>query len=293
MIDFDAKVGLPISVASEGRFDASIRIAKPGVVGTGLPDNDYLALATTIESEIIPRLLRAHRADPHPKSGVPAPSETAQQAIKTFTRFVIDHDETALHDVVAGLLAQGTTLDAVFLDLLAPTADLLGELWWSDDCTFTDVTLALFKLQSLLRAFGNDAPYNGVKREETILIAAVPGSQHIFGCLMVEAFFRRSGWTTLAVAAATAEEIIASVRRQWFSAVGLSMSADSYAPHLPGLIATLRRASRNKSIAVIVGGAFFNAHPEQVALMGADSTALDARDAVVRTKRLVTATPRH
>jgi len=47
-------------------------------------------------------------------------------------------------------------------------------------------------------------------------------------------------------------------------------------------IHALRRASRNADIGVMVGGQVFNEHPEYVALVGADTTAADARQAALQ-----------
>ena len=41
------------------------------------------------------------------------------------------------------------------MDVLAPTAVRLGELWTSDELSFSEVTLASYKLHQLVRAFGS------------------------------------------------------------------------------------------------------------------------------------------
>jgi MerR family transcriptional regulator, light-induced transcriptional regulator len=52
-------------------------------------------------------------------------------------------------------------------------------------------------------------------------------------------------------------------------------------------IHAVRLESRNKNIAVMVGGPIFVSHPEYVDLVGADMTAADGRDAVVFADELV------
>ena len=45
--------------------------------------------------------------------------------------------------------------------------------------------------------------------------------------------------------------------------------------------------SLNRAVGVMVGGIPFSAHPERVALVGADTTAIDGRDAVMQAERLI------
>ncbi|NJK90043.1 MAG: cobalamin B12-binding domain-containing protein [Myxococcales bacterium] len=84
----------------------------------------------------------------------------------------------------------------IFLDLLAPVARLLGDLWLIDLCTFTDVTIGLSRLQQLVRelapAFEDGHDLRGFGHRA--LLAPAPGEQHTFGMHLVEEFLRRAGW---------------------------------------------------------------------------------------------------
>lgn len=292
MIEGDQEAGVPQSAAYADGALGYCSIS--GLQVSELPDSEYLALADTIETEVIPRLLRAHRSEPRLSREKPVRTGLERNAIAEFASLIIHQDADVIRRFVGALLAGGATLEAIYLDLLAPTAGYLGDLWWADTCTFTDVTLGLFKLQGLLREYGRGSRKECLQKgDDALLLAAVPGSQHIFGFLMVEEFFRRAGWNVSSIPAATADEIVEAVRCEWFAAIGLSMSSNAYAEDLPALITTLRRVSSNRAIVVLVGGGFFNDNPEQVALVGADATAINARDAVVQAKRLLTAVARN
>ncbi|MGT2486179.1 B12-binding domain-containing protein [Methylobacterium oryzae CBMB20] len=67
---------------------------------------------------------------------------------------------------VRALLEEGLSLDALLLDLFAPAARRLGQLWEEDEADFLDVAAALGRLQSLTRSVcahseGADVPLNG------------------------------------------------------------------------------------------------------------------------------------
>jgi CheY-like chemotaxis protein len=119
------------------------------VVPPGDPQEN---LRRTIETEIIPRLLLVHSG-----GSLPARMPSAQHFIPTeeevaeLTRLLLTHDVGVASSYVDGMRDQGATLGALFLTLFAPAAQLVGDWWREDQCDFTDMSLALSRLQHLLR----------------------------------------------------------------------------------------------------------------------------------------------
>jgi methanogenic corrinoid protein MtbC1 len=238
-------------------------------------------LVTTIESEIIPRLLLANRAGLGAIGADFTAAARLPEQIDEFARLLLAHDVTIARTYVETVRAQGETLDNVYLDLLAPAARRLGELWSDDRCTFSEVTVGLCRLHQLLRDLSPD--FGGEAAEPTqrrrVLLAPTPGDQHIFGLMMVADFFRREGWDVWSEIADTADQLCEIVSSQWFSVVGLSLGSEVRLDALSGSIHAIRKASRNRSVGVMVGGALFARQPELVTQIGADATALDGRRA--------------
>ena len=259
-------------------------------------DRPSRVLARTIENDIIPRLLQAHRAESQQPT-IPRPLPSARDVDDTmaFATFVIANDEPAINASVKKLLARGRSFDDTCLDLLAPAARHIGDFWWNDTCSFLDVTLALCKLQNVLRDLGNlrDDVVPPIDAKKSILLTAPPSNQHMFGFRMVEDFFRRADWTVCGLPGASLEDMVVTIRRDWFAVVGLSVGCEDDMPKLKILIATLRAASRNRSIVVLVGGPSLTDKPEQAVAIGADATANDARQAVAQAERLVTSIKRN
>ena len=257
-------------------------VAKAGVA---VADTTYVTLARVVENQIIPRLLRAAR-----RQIAPEPIGVSDAAIIAFTDIVMFRGIDDAYAFVAKLLATGTDLESIYLSVLAPAAVRLGELWDSDEASFTDVTLALCTLHRMVREFSRR---HGDEGEHVlghrVLLAAVPGNQHLLGVAMVEELFRHSGWNVYALPASTIEEIVATARSEWFAVIGLSASCDNCVAHIAPLISALRKHSLNRSVVVMVGGRYFNDNPDQALAMGADATASDARQAIIDSKRYVEA----
>jgi methanogenic corrinoid protein MtbC1 len=247
-------------------------------------------LARTLETEVIPRLVLARRESAEPaylaEVGVAGPAETDVQTLATLA---MQGDLAGAMALVAGLRARNVPLERIYLELLAPVARLLGELWSADRCDFTAVTIGLCCLQQVVlenhHAFGPRSGRHGTERR--VLLAPVPGEQHSFGLLMVGEFFRRQGWDVSSATGASSREIVALARKQWFSVVGFTMACDQRLEALAGLIHDIRRASRNPGIGVLVGGKAFLDRPELAALVGADATAADGQQAVLKAETLL------
>lgn len=243
------------------------------------------ALHRLVEGEIIPRLLLAHR-DPTP-TAIPAAFSGALPL--HFAHAALRQEAYALLVEIDALIATGVSAEGVFLEVLAPAARHLGEMWDADECDFVDVTMALWRLQEIVHELAARMPGAAERRggERRALFAPLPGEQHGFGSMMVEEFFRRAGWTTHSEPGASEAELLTLVGTRWFEMIGLTVSVAENVARLPALIATLRAASRNPRLGVMVGGRVFVDHPDWACGCGADATAADARQAVLVAETLL------
>lgn len=248
-------------------------------------------LRRTIETEIVPRLMLAHRP-----RGVAAPCRDEGDTdvldhddVASLTRMVLDDDDDACAGFVSALRERGVGLEQLYLGLIAPAARRLGAMWETDDCDFAQVTLGLWRLQNLMFDLAPQVPAARALRAgppRRALLVAVPGSQHTLGLLMVSEFFRHAGWDVWSDPCASAGDLTALVRSEWFDLVGLSVGTDGHVEALGSVILALRRASRNPDVAVMVGGAILAGRPGLASEVAADFAAADAREAVERADAL-------
>lgn len=247
--------------------------------------DEQLALARAIESEIIPRLMLTCKTSLSALNGPSVP--LGKDDIVTLTALTLAPNDDVL-TYIDTLYERGVSLETVYLDLLTPVARQLGETWLDDDCNFAQVTLGLLRLQRVLHALSPAFRHNRLARMRgrRALLAAVDDEQHTFGLNMVGEFLRRDGWD-VSISTGSVNELGAQVKRQYVDIVGLSISCDNRLPMLADAIATVRKASLNGDVAVLVGGPTANTDPQQIVRFGADATAVDAREAVAAAARLV------
>jgi MerR family transcriptional regulator, light-induced transcriptional regulator len=239
-------------------------------------------LARAIEQEIIPRLMLAHRS-PSDCLTLPAVADDQvnQEDIQAFAKLVLSPDEDLALPCVAAMRARGISVETIYLDLLAPVARYLGELWDQDLCDFTDVTMGLSRLHRVLRelspAFSraSDCAANGRR----VLLLPAPGEQHTFGLVMVAEFFRRAGWDVAGGPWEAGGDPSVMVRREWFDVVGFSMANHLNMDELRECIGKVRKAAMNPNVGIMVGGPAFAANPEYVDLVDADASVNDGSKA--------------
>jgi len=250
------------------------------------------SLTKAIEADVIPRLVLAHRAIP---AIVPVEiGVTPAEEVARFAEMVLSQDVAAATAAVQSLRQQGKPLDAIYVDLLAPAAAHLRDLWTRDLCDFADVTLGLWRLQQVLREFSTEFRQEGEQPETGMraLLVPAPGEKNnlsyvMFGLVMVSEFFRRDGWDAWIEPDSTANEFSSTIRSQWFDVVELLVSGEKKMDALAERIRTIRRESPNRELGVMVCGPAFVEHPELVLLVGADVMATDPRQGALQAKKAV------
>jgi methanogenic corrinoid protein MtbC1 len=242
-------------------------------------------LAKTLEVDVIPRLVQLHGE----QARVHAAPDAAE--VERFAQALVASGDEAVKAVVQACRARGLLVGSLFLDLLAPAARLLGSWWDEDKCDFSTVTVALGRLQRLMRelspAFGQEVhePPNGRR----VLLAQHPGEQHSFGLAMVAEYFRREGWEVLGGIGGSVNDPSSEVAREWFDAAGFSVGSETRVEWVRERIADLRRRSRNKAIAVIVGGPLLSLDPTWAQRLGADASGHQGDQAPLIAHQLISA----
>ena len=232
-------------------------------------------LARAIETDVIPKLVQLHRA-PALEEALRVPVPDALR-IDAFVALVLAGSGPGVSQAIDAWRAQGLSVERIYLELLAPAARRLGELWEDDAADFAAVTVALGRLQRLLRelspAFGTEVEHPPQGRR--ILLCQPEDEQHSFGLSMVAEFFLRGGWEVQGGPSSAGLDPVSAVRREWFDVIGFSIGSERRLDWLASRIAAVRRASRNSTIVVIVGGPIFTLHPQWGAQVGADAVPVD------------------
>ena len=226
-----------------------------------------------IKLEIVPRLMLPQRplaicAVPLPDLG-PLPQ---QDRIEELSKLVLTSSEQVAFDYVEQIRRQGVPIERLYLGLITSVARHLGDLWLADVCSFTDVTLGLWRLQHIVRHLSPIFQQDTSSRPQAhqALLVPLPGEQHTFGLYLVAEFFRRSGWGVWSMPLQD-DRRAHDHRAQRVVQLGRAFAElRGRLDKLAADIRIIRRASCNHGICVMVGGQVFLDHPEFVSQVGAD-----------------------
>jgi MerR family transcriptional regulator, light-induced transcriptional regulator len=280
--------------AVEGEFPAN----------QGVPVPDHASgsndLSLMLENLVIPRLIAgcgiSHLPD-HAKMVQPG-RISGQRAISAsdvaqLTDLSVSEDAHTLLAFVERFLSEGNSVETIYVELLAPAARRLGEYWEVDREDFVSVTMALWRIQEVLRELSQRVPPlpRASGRQRTALFSTLPGEQHSLGTLMIADCFERAGWMTDVLIEPDRAELTGKFASQHYDLIGLNISCTCSGATLAGLMTTIRTVSRNSNVKVLIGGRTVNAQPELVGESGADGTAGDANAAIVLADQLVPADP--
>lgn len=252
------------------------------------------SLGGLVEGEIIPRLLMAHRDDCLraalclPDKAAPGCAIDCGEAAR-FAVLPLRLEADELLAEVETFLERGVPVRTILVDLLAPSARRLGELWEDDACDFVDVTMGLWRLQEVMRIVALRSPpvIRAVESTPTALFAPMPGDQHSFGALMVEEIFARAGWQSEVLFEPKRQDVLAIVGQRAFDLVGLTVTNDCPSGVIADLVSAVRTVSRNPAVRLFVGGRAINANPDLASRVGADGTASDASSALALAERMI------
>ena len=204
------------------------------------------------------------------EAGVAPEATGSEQGPAQLARLALAGDDEGMAELVRDLGAAGEDPHTLCRTLLEPAAHQLGDWWCEDVCSSFDITLALCKLQSLVRKSNASRPnLRRVAIEgRRVLVSPSPRETHMLGATLLGGFFQRAGWSVQAEFPDGDPELIGLVSTQWFDALALTLSdVFTRRERLGALIQTIkdvRAASQNPRMAVIVGGRAFRPSQDQV-----------------------------
>lgn len=250
---------------------------------------DHLDITDVVVDRVVPNILARHGPGENMPVGLTrltTPSwALGHDQVQTFASLLRRGDTAGAFDLVEDLRREGAALDDIFLDLMSPAAQLLGEYWKSDDIDFVDVTVGVSRMQHVLHSLMTE--FEGVPRQmatsgavSRAYIATMPGEQHSFGTLMVSGFLRRYGWDVWCDAPDTEQHIFSHLAMNPCDMVGFSLSRADQVDKLGALIKNVRNVCANGDMCVLIGGPAVVCGTVQASDVGADGAAAEARTAL-------------
>ncbi len=261
------------------------------VEDTGNHAENTSLIASVVEKQLLPKLTLAGKAaHRHAEQAGDDRESVRAGEIDTFVELLLTSARGTCVGYISDLHTSGVALESIYLDLLAPAAQQLGPMWLSDELSFTEISIALARLQALVtKVARSEAPAPiEIDPERHIVLARARNEQHAFGLLMVAEFFRLAGWRVSGgLDLDTGQQLGALLRDNWYSVLGLTAGSRRMALDLKDDIQSAKAVSRNPKLVVIVGGPAFLEEPDLLSEIGGDYLAADGFEAVEKAEALI------
>jgi methanogenic corrinoid protein MtbC1 len=235
-------------------------------------------LQNIINADVIPALVRRH-----PLMTPDVASGAINSSVADLARRLLSSDPESAFELIDRLQSGGGSIAQLCANSFEPAARALGDLWSNDDCSEVDVSLGLNQMQMAVRRgplalvpvgfHGSPMP--------AVLVATQPGEIHSLTATLDAEVLWHDGWDTHCEHPESDEELDDMVAESWFDALDLSLSTafrhDDWLPRMTRTIARARKASRNPSLAVVVGGRVFYEQRDAGKRVGADAGVSNAQ----------------
>jgi methanogenic corrinoid protein MtbC1 len=247
-------------------------------------------LIQMLDKEIIPRLLVSHQANTLIEDlATSGQRKIHVQEVDLLVSLSINGTQETCIEFINKLMKKQVSIESIYLDLIPMTARKLGVLWEEDICSFTDVTIGLWRLQHILYDLTKDFQKKHTMPIENLnaLLIPAPKSQHTLGLFIVAEFFRKAGWRVWGEPNLSPEQINNLIFSQWFDVIGISVGYSEQLVGVNQLITSLRSRSMNPNVAFMVGGPLYSTDPELFDDIQAEIKSCDANDAIRQAEIIV------
>ena len=243
------------------------------------------SLPSTVESEIIPRLLIAQRQKiaELSKKGTSTKKSgyfVRPNNIEELSKLILGNDIDGSKLYLRSLLNNGLEIEKLYTELLQPVARQLGVYWEEDSLDFSTITLALWQIHQLMYFLSPELMGNrkAVSKNKILLFSAL-GSQHTLGLFMLSEFFRKNGWQVQADPSPSEEDIVIMVKKNQFDIVGISIGSVDQKNSTKRIIRKIREKNGSFS-KILIGGPLALQDKLLFKKLGADAQAQDAEEAI-------------
>ncbi len=219
-------------------------------------------------------LIRSLPTSPRVSSGAGVRSSHVDHFLQTLRT---GRPEEAMAEIEAHIDV-GVPLQRIYLDLLAPVACRLGELWDEDVCDYFEVTLQVGRIQRFVRLLasrfhraGDVLPPSGPPSR--VYLAAPAGEQHTLGLVLVAEFFVQAGWHVTMGNPLDMRRTVQDVQSGRFDLMGVSLSREETVDEVRGVLEAVRTATVARPLPVVVGGSLAGDRLAMARGIGADAWA--------------------
>lgn len=206
---------------------------------------------------------------------------------REYLALLLECNRDKAQQLIRDALRGGLSIPDLYLTIFQPVQYELGRLWLLNRISGAEEHFCTAATQALMLELYPDIISSS--RSGLTLVAACAGPElHEIGIRMVADFFEMDGWDTWYLGPAISVDLlISSIQERKPNLVALSATMSSHHGQVKELINAIKKNFIGTAPQIMVGGALFNAIPDLWRVVGADLWAIDAEQAVLVARELL------
>ncbi|WP_246085195.1 cobalamin B12-binding domain-containing protein [Rhizobium glycinendophyticum] len=271
----EATAGNHLSPFDYRILENAIRKAVPKLVGAGHPElmagRASRALPQEIDLQLHPELDPVARQLPG--------TERAISFRQALISVLIDPDPRGHRELIEELQRSGLPMQTLAIQLFAPVAAYLGNLWCTDETDFMQVAVASTRIGMIINHLSQSrsAALSARETERRVLLARTRGAMHTIGVSIVASCFRDMGWAVEGGGELELDDhVYMRLSNGPYDLLGISVGRVDEAPECAQAIRRIHSNRYAGSMKIAVGGPAVKKDPQAFNRIGADIVARSA-----------------
>ncbi len=256
-------------------LEKAIRKAVPKLVGAGHPElspgQSSRPLSEEIDLQLHPELDPLARQLPG--------TERAIAFRPMLIKVLIDADPRGHRELTEELQRSGLPMQTLAIQLFAPVAAHLGNMWCTDETDFMQVAVASTRIGMIINHLSQSRSV-AIKSRETerrVLLARTRGAMHTIGVSIVASCFRDMGWAVDGGGEMELDDnVYMRLSNSPYDLLGISVGRVDEAPECAQAIRRIHSNRYTNSMKIAVGGPAVKKDPQAFHRIGADIVARSA-----------------
>ena len=208
-----------------------------------------------------------------------------EDQIEFYMKSLFARDTRGAMRLIRAFVAQGISIDDIYIDILAECMRRVGVLWHTGSITVDAEHYCTSVTQTAMSQM-YDRIFDTLRCDKTILVACPGAELHEMGARMLADIFENGGWDSIYLGAAVPEDyLLASIRENRPDVVALSVTMPQFLIDCQQLVDAIREEFPH--VIIGVGGGAFDSTHEIWRRWPVDFYTKDARDALRRANELV------
>jgi Predicted cobalamin binding protein len=204
----------------------------------------------------------------------------------SYTQALLSGDRRTASKLIMDAIEKDTPIKSIYLNVFQQSQYEIGRLWLENKISVAKEHFCSAATQQIMSQI-YPLIFAQQRIGQSFVAANVGGELHEIGIRMVADFFEMDGWDTYYLGAnAPASSIIAAIKENNATMVGLSIAIPHHRTALKETIIQIKEATQGR-VKVLIGGVATNSSPKTLYEFQADGYAPDAQGAVDMAKKLM------